>query len=293
MFGVFHIILNIFSSVGKIIEGLGGPYVLSEAKIIMPGSINQFMKGKMYNRCKRGHTLLAAAFHGLHLAKFIEDEREKGNFMSDLKNIAIQGPVNVQDIPQKIKQVLDEYEKFVDETLAGKRGKTAHFWMQYTTIINPTNVLHRAIKCKDPKLFRCALFKLLPIFFMTNHFNYARWIVLYSLELENLDPEIDKILRNGGFSVNRSCKPFSQVPVDMALEQTINADAKNRLKGIMKYADVATAVNRCVITNSIKTELVNSLLEMSGMTESSYGHKETQTLRRKKDNEDLNQTYNN
>ena len=104
----------------------------------------------------------------------------------DLKNIAIQGPVNVQDVPQKIKRVLDEYEKFVDETLAGKRGKTTQFWMHttmhtvlYTTIIDLTNVLHRTIKCKDPKLFGYALFKLLPIFFMTNHFNYARWMVLY------------------------------------------------------------------------------------------------------------------
>ena len=77
----------------------------------------------MYNRCKRGHTLLATAFHGLHLAKFIEDMTDKDDFISDLKNIAIQGPVNVQDIPQNIKQVFDEYEKFVYETLAGKRGK--------------------------------------------------------------------------------------------------------------------------------------------------------------------------
>ena len=73
----------------------------------------------------------------------------------------------------------------------------------------------------------------------------------------------------------------------MALEKIINVDAKNRLKGIMKYADVATAVNRWAITNSVKTELVKSLLEMLGMTESSYDHKETQILRRKKDNEDL------
>ena len=37
MFSAFHIILNIFSSVGKIIEGSGDPYVLSEAKIVPPG----------------------------------------------------------------------------------------------------------------------------------------------------------------------------------------------------------------------------------------------------------------
>ena len=70
-----------------------------------------------------------------------------------------------------------------------------------------------------PKLFAYALFQLSPIFFMANHINYARWMVLYSLELANLDPEINDMLRNGGFSVNRSGKSFSQVPVDMALEQ--------------------------------------------------------------------------
>ena len=43
MFGPFHIVLDIFSNVGKIIEGSSVPYVLSEAKIVAPGSINQFL----------------------------------------------------------------------------------------------------------------------------------------------------------------------------------------------------------------------------------------------------------
>ena len=55
----------------------------------------------------------------------------------------------------------------------------------------------------------------------------------------------------------------------------------------MKYADVSTAVNRWTITHSMKTELVNSLLDMCGMSESSAGHKETQPPRMKKDNNDL------
>ena len=73
----------------------------------------------------------------------------------------------------------------------------------------------------------------------------------------------------------------------MALEQTINADAKNRLQGIMKYTEVATAVSRWTVTNSMRTELVNSLIEMCGITESSTGHKEIQTPRMKKDKDDL------
>ena len=169
----------------------------------------------------------------------------------------------------------------MNKTLAGERGKTARFWMQYVKIID------FAIKCNDPQLFAYALFELSPIFFMTNHINYTRWIVLYSLELANLDNEINDILQSGSFSVNRSGKSFSQVAVDMALEQTINADAKNRLQGITKYADVATAVNRWTVTNSIKTELVNSLIEMCGITASSTAHKEIQTPRMKKDNDNL------
>ena len=44
----------------------------------------------------------------------------------------------------------------------------------------------------------------------------------------------------------------------MAPEQTINAEAKSWLKGIMAYADVASAVNRCVVKNSMRNQLANS-----------------------------------
>ena len=33
-------------------------------------SINKFLRGKVYNRCRRGHILLSAAIHGLQLVLF-------------------------------------------------------------------------------------------------------------------------------------------------------------------------------------------------------------------------------
>ena len=69
----------------------------------------------------------------------------------------------------------------------------------------------------------------------------------YALELENIQnekPQVIEYLKNGAFSVNRTGKGFSIVAVDMALEQTINAEAKKRLKGIMAFTDVNSAVNR-------------------------------------------------
>ena len=83
-------------------------------------------------------------------------------------------------------------------------------------------------------------------FFVVNQPNHARWMTYYALELENMQnekPEVTEYL-NGAFSVNRTGKPLSRVAVDMALEQTINAEAKNRLKGIMAFAGINSAINR-------------------------------------------------
>ena len=87
---------------------------------------------------------------------------------------------------------------------------------------------------------------------------------LYSLDFPNLEtsqPELQKILTEGGFSVNRTRQSFASVPVDMALEQTINANAKNSLKGIMAFADISTAVNRWIVTTSMKSKILNTVLD--------------------------------
>ena len=269
MFGAFHIMQNVFSCLGKMIEGSGGPYALAESNIVAPGSLNSFLKGKTYKRCKQGHLKLATVFHGLHLARFMEDVNVSDEVINDLNNIEI--PIKTDSLTENIQSFLSKYDVYVQSTIDGERGKTAQFWMQYTHIVDLSNILHRAIKTNDPELFGCALFEMSSIFFPTNHSNYARWMVLYSLELVNLNPHIKEMLKSGCFSVNRTGKSFANVAVDMALEQTINAEAKNRLKGIMKYADVATAVNRWSITSSMKTELVNNMLELCGISKTTQG----------------------
>ena len=49
------------------IKGSDKPYIFNEATIITMGSMGKFLKGNMYNRCKRNHTLLSTAIKGLHL----------------------------------------------------------------------------------------------------------------------------------------------------------------------------------------------------------------------------------
>ena len=79
---------------------------------------------------------------------------------------------------------------------------------------------------------------------------------LYSLDLANLEtsqPNLQKIFTEEGFSINKTRKLFGSGPIDIALEQAINANAKSWLKGIMAFADRSAAVNRWVVTASFIT----------------------------------------
>ena len=81
----------------------------------------------------------------------------------------------------------------------------------------------------------------------------------YALVHTNLKEEKPELLEV--FSINRTGRPFSCVGIDMALEQTINAEAKRCLKGIVSFTDVSTAVNRWIVTGPMRSQIVNCLLE--------------------------------
>ena len=94
-------------------------------------------------------------------------------------------------------------------------------------------------------------------------------------------------LMKRAFLINRSGNVFAGVPVDMALEQSINAHAKNRLKGIMAYVDIDFAVNRWHVASPMRSEIANALLEYADMKSNEGGNKEVKEQRKKRDKEDL------
>lgn len=72
MMGAFHIEMAFFKAVGKLIAESGGPDALTETEVIASGSLNGFISGKHFNRCKRVHPLLALALEILHLRAFLK-----------------------------------------------------------------------------------------------------------------------------------------------------------------------------------------------------------------------------
>ena len=176
MFGSFHIELSIFSSLGRLIEGSGGPFVLSESSVIAAGSLNKFLKGKMYNRCKRGNILLATALHALHFRKFCQEKEIDVELLSCLKIWACS---DTQTFPPNLDVLAIQYQTYCNDTALGCPGKTAQFWINYCYLV--------AVQRKQTmSLFAFSLYELSSLFFSTNYPNYTRWMPLYALELKHV-----------------------------------------------------------------------------------------------------------
>ena len=76
-------------------------------------------------------------------------------------------------------------------------------------LLGSFKLIQHVIKINDTALYSFAFFEVKSIFFMTNHRNYACWMPLHSLDLSNLEtsqPDLQKILTEGGFCVNRTGK---------------------------------------------------------------------------------------
>lgn len=96
-------------------------------------------------------------------------------------------------------------------------------------------------------MYTQALEKMYPIFFACNRPNYVCWMSVYLLNLLNIEeicPAAKRALSNRGLSIKHSSCSFSHVPVDMALEQTVNKDAASRFGGIIAFANSDSAKAR-------------------------------------------------
>ena len=293
-FGPFHIVMSYFGSVEYLIDSSGGPEILVDADVLASGSLTGFLKWKHFNRCKILHLLFATALQVLHFKNFLEEfgpiSQELATRMDELKRSP--GPAMLECIEgsQEYKYLMESYEHSVQQTLDGEHGNTARFWMTYITLVKAYLMLSRACRTNDVDLFVYALSQMCPVFFAASHQNYARWMVRYCLRLLNIDnthPGLRDLLQAGAFSVRRTSTSFSRTPVDMTLEQTVNADAASRLTGVSSFTNSDSARKRWMITRAVRSSIVENLMASAGLKQTPDASKKLETHRIKKDNEDI------
>lgn len=149
-------------------------------------------------------------------------------------------------------------------TRNGEHGYTAQFVFMYTEFVEYYQLFEYAIRTSDLNMYIYAIYKMCPLFFAFNHQNYARWLTKNIDELINIDkthPGLSKYLESGALSVRRTTKNFYRSPVDLTLEQTINANAANKLTGISSFTNSIFARQRWAETHSARKAVITYLLE--------------------------------
>lgn len=264
--GPFHTELSYFKAVGKFISDCGISNLLVQSGLLANGSVNGFLMGKHFNRCKTLHPVVAVSFKALHFRKFLSEKNDEELEAELINALTEQDTTFVLDSYQEL---LKEYDEYFNDTLVGKHGKTPQFIAIYIHCIELYQLFERAMRTNDIDLFIYALHKMLPVFFSMNHHNYARWISRFSENLLNVNkthPDVYKQLKNGALSVRRTAKNFSRNPVDLTIEQTINANAANKQTGIIAVTNNLPARQRWAMTHAGRVEIINNLLEFIGLS---------------------------
>lgn len=170
-----------------------------------------------------------------------------------------------------------KYATYKEKTVNGEFGKTAQFYMIYVKLVQHFLTLNRSIIVGDFELFKDVLPKITNLFFACNHQNYARWTVKYQYSLVKVaetHPGLEEEFKNGFLGIKRTPKPFSRQPVDLTLEQTINADAARKLTGII-HLTMSHDIRSTVLTHVLeevglkKTQDISAELQSSNIKKSS------------------------
>ena len=274
--GSFHIICAYFNAIGKVVEGSGFEEIVLEAGICASGSLNGVLTGKHYNRALMVHTTFLESLERLLWGKFLREKNacEKwNNVKKTLNDLQIdQHSIEVYSKDNDILMMCNDFENERSKIRKGSKGMTPQFWVQYADRVWNVLNLIKALKENNFLLYRDTLKSMLPLFFMMDHQNYARYLSVYVASLEQMDsshPEASKHLKECALSVSRNQKKASGTSVDQTIEQTINKHAKSAA-GIVGFSRNVQAYDRWCLTRHERALYVATLLDTAGMCEDGF-----------------------
>lgn len=243
-----------------------------ESELLAEGSERGILLGTNYNRCKRLHVVAALSFKLLHFKSFLlkykescdDESRLYCNEIIEILENDNHNPQNSEQTLKLLQRILQDYNAYAQKTLNGEHGRTPQFVLMYARFVDFFKLFEFAIRCSDIDLYIYVAHKMCALFFGLNHQNYARWLTRNLddfMNIENTHPGLLEDFKNGALSIRRTSKNFCRSAVDLTLEQTINADAANKLKGVTAYTNSLCARQRWSETHTIRTAIITKVLE--------------------------------
>ena len=281
-------------ALGKKMRCSGLEEVLIESGICASGSIEQVLTGKHYNRALRVHKvvyealerILLQVYESLHGCLFDE---QGVTTLDHLAKNPCKDNLLACLASESCNKSLDRYDEFKETVRQGALGKTAQFWLSYMEKVGLILQFQRATKENCLTLHLASLQRMCSLFFSFDHPNYARYSAFYLLNMLNLEkthPGAEDLLKNNGFSVNRSDVPSSRNAVDITIEQTINRHAKSH-SGNVGFSRNRSAYYRWCRTRLARTSYLQATKERANVdTLESTSDKEVRSSQILKSEED-------
>ena len=129
------------------------------------------------------------------------------------------------------------------------------------------------------------------VFLALNCHNYARWMVRYHhnlVKLSNTHLDVFDEFKNGLFFIHRTEKSLSGSPIDLTLEQIINANAANQNKGITSITNSIGARQLWAESHSLRMALLTQMFNNLGMNKKEDVSRDLKPYKIKSDNGSLN-----
>ena len=295
--GSFHIVGTLLAVIGQRFSDAGLHDLLLESGLVGPSAVTAVLKGKHYNRGVRCHKVVLEALLRLLWLSF-EAWLNEQSLLTDSDRQAIQNGVDVlRTNPSK--EALSSLTKLSAFTTltkafntfaAAQKSPLAQLWLSYIDMASLLLKLIRASREGDWDGHLAAVRKLLPWMFAYDHVNYSRYMSLYWCEMHQLEtarPDVHRHLSVGEFCVQRTENPFSQIPVDQTIEQTVNRHTKTK-GGIIGFSRNPGAVQQWIVNAHQRAEIARICLDMAGLSSALSGpHKEASMKRIQTDEKDV------
>ena len=234
--GELHTVMAALRAIGSSIEDSGFDEAWVEAGIYGSTTKHQILEGNHMERALIAHSMTYSVLSDLHVNAFLKTERDEGG--TDYPNTRLaalsmsascqEGPRQYSDLrahhkeilramdPEGFKEKLDNFDRMLEP-----RRPMFKFANDYMKFVACILMFLRATREGNWKLHLESLKSLCKYFFAHDRLNYARMVLLYLAQMEQLetsDPGLYEEFMRANFCVNKNDIPFCAVGPDHAIE---------------------------------------------------------------------------
>lgn len=280
MLGSFHLIKVVLSCIGKFLKGSGIENILVETETFGPGTVEQVLSGSNYARSFKGFCIISEALQRLQIEAFLDDESTTVDdndivTFNMLRDTILEGSYDeaqaiYEQLTKKSCKFKSDFESFIVKRCS--ESELFSFWNNAIVMIGLAKNLVKADRTGDWLLHIDTVVKLQPLFHVLDRTNYARWLPVYVgdiLQIKEDNPELFNAFMSGHFTIKNSDTPFSSIPVDQALECSINRSAKN-VAGIIGSTAQKLYVTTWNLVYHEELDIKNFFRKLTSVDEDNY-----------------------